>query len=354
MEGPYFDPQHLPKRRFAPKDKWTKVLDQPIASTIGVPAGPLLNSKWVGLAAQLGFDVVTYKTIRSSEHPGHDHPNMVYVQLPESANLSSEIHSIDIPPQAMKDLAVTNSFGMPSRDRKFLEEDIPLAQSHLVEGQTMIVSVVGSTSSSSCGSSPSESDVTKNYTDFVRDFADVAKFAKNCGAKLIEANFSCPNVATGQGSIYQNPKSVSDIASHIVEAIGDTPLILKVGTFDDVELMRSIFLAAQQAKVRAICGINSVSMSVSHPVTKLPALGPTRLKSGVCGGPIRPAALNFIKNAKKIMTTEGITMELIGCGGITLPEHFNEFTQEGAVAALSATGMMWDPLLAARYHNLYV
>jgi dihydroorotate dehydrogenase (NAD+) catalytic subunit len=43
----------------------------------------------------------------------------------------------------MKNLAVTNSFGMPSRTPQYLREDIPKAQASLKEGQMMIVSVVG-------------------------------------------------------------------------------------------------------------------------------------------------------------------------------------------------------------------
>ena len=51
----------------------------------------------------------------------------------------------------MKDLAVTNSFGMPSRDRQFLKQDIPLANSKLKDGQVMIVSVVGTPPEGTCG-----------------------------------------------------------------------------------------------------------------------------------------------------------------------------------------------------------
>jgi hypothetical protein len=38
-------------------------------------------------------------------------------------------------------------------------------------------------------------------------------------------------------------------------------------------------------------------------------------------------------------------------GGITIPEHFNQFLNSGADIALSATGMMWNPYLAAQFHQ---
>ncbi len=102
----------------------------------------------------------------------------------------------------------------------------------------MIVSVVG-TPPTSCNS-PSN-----DYTEFVKDFVEVATFAKDCGAKIIEANFSCPNVATGEGQIYQNPNSVLDIASNITQAIGDVPLVIKIGSYQDRELMKTVLKNAR-------------------------------------------------------------------------------------------------------------
>lgn len=51
-----------------------------VASRIGVPAGPLLDSRWTSLAASLGYDIVTYKTIRTAASAGHAPPNVLYLQ----------------------------------------------------------------------------------------------------------------------------------------------------------------------------------------------------------------------------------------------------------------------------------
>ena len=37
----------------------------PVGSPLGIAAGPLLNGKWILYYAALGFDVLTYKTVRS-------------------------------------------------------------------------------------------------------------------------------------------------------------------------------------------------------------------------------------------------------------------------------------------------
>jgi len=73
------------------------------ASLLGIASGPLLDSRWVEAAAKLGFDILTYKAIRSYEHKGHPLPNMV----------------------KLEDGAYTNSFGMPSMLPQYLREDIP-------------------------------------------------------------------------------------------------------------------------------------------------------------------------------------------------------------------------------------
>lgn len=336
-EGPFFSGV-IPERKMLPKEKWIDFLGYSVASRIGIPAGPLLTSRWIDLAGKLGFDIPIYKTIRSTEHPCHPLPNMVYVDT--HGMIQNEKHPqnallVRHPSSNLEELAVTNSFGMPSKSPQFLHEDIPRANACLQEGQVMVVSVVGSV----------RSDCT-----FMQDFVKVAQLAKDSGAKIIEANFSCPNVGKSEGCLYMSPTTVAEIGKAIAKAIAPIPLIIKVGVFSSEEHMREVFTAAAKAGIRAISGINTVSMAVVDAAGN-PALGPNRPTSGICGGPIRQVALHFMESAAKINRTEKLDLTLIGVGGITLPEHFDLFFDAGADAAMSATGMMWDPYLAARYHQ---
>lgn len=337
--GPFFKGP-LPKRVLPPKDQWIDFLGHSVASPIGVPAGPLLTARWIELAGHLGFDIPTYKTIRSAEHPCHPLPNMVYVDThgmipqgvkPQPATLTTK------PASHIEQLAVTNSFGMPSKSREFLLEDIPRANASLKEGQVMVVSVVGT---------------QRSQMTFLEDFVAAALLAKEAGAKIIEANFSCPNVDKSAGCLYMSPITVTDIGSALVKAIAPIPLIIKIGTFASENQLREVFCAAARCGIRAISGINTISMSVIDQ-KGLPALGPQRLTSGICGGPIRQVALHFIHHAQQINQQEKLDLTLIGVGGITLPEHFDQFLDTGADIAMSATAMMWDPYLAARYHQLH-
>ncbi|MCI0382590.1 MAG: dihydroorotate dehydrogenase [Chlamydiae bacterium] len=333
--GPFFEGE-FPERIFPPKEKWIKFLDFDLASPIGIPAGPLLNSKWVDFAAKFGFDVLTYKTIRSYEHSAHPLPNVIYVDT-QGMVTSQKIpkRAISRPmPDRIEELSITNSFGNPSRSPEYLMKDIEKANRSLQKGQILIVSIFGS---------------HRPHIELEQDFLSAARLAKEAGAKIIEANFSCPNVTKSEGMLYMSSESVFKLASVLVKELRPIPLIIKTGYFLNKEQMHDVFVSAARAGVRAICGINTISMEVVDDKGK-PALNSNRLTSGICGATIKEVALAYIREAKSINTKEKLDLTILGCGGIVLPEHFDEFLDAGANIAMTATGMMWDPYLAARFH----
>lgn len=336
-EGPFFEGE-LPKRVWPPKERWFDFLGTPIASQLGVAAGPLLNSRWVGLAAQLGYDLLTYKTIRSHASAGHPLPNMLYVETEgplRPDQFDSTLLTAKEQPADLESLAVTNSFGMPSKSPDFLREDIPRAYSLLSEGQALIISIVG----------------TPGRGDFLTDFLETAQIAKEAGATHIEANFSCPNVTSGEGELYTSPKEFFRFAKALVDAIAPIPLIVKMGALLDPLLLKEIAVGAARAGVRALAGINTVRMQVVNRQGGA-ALGQGRLYSGVCGAPIRAVGLEFIRLAHEVIQSERLDLTLIGVGGIVRPEEVDLYLEAGADFAQTATGMIWDPYLATRYHHL--
>jgi dihydroorotate dehydrogenase len=254
---------------------------------------------------------------------------MIYVEPS-----SEELALVSEEPKQLKDLMLTNSFGMPSRSPEFLLEDIDRANRSLGSGQAMIVSIVGT---------PNQG------VSFLQDFVRAAELAKGAGAKFIEANLSCPNVGKAEGQLYTDPNAVYDFAHAIAKAIHPIPLILKTGVFPSEDSMQSALEAAARAGAKGISGINSVSYHVVDQNGK-PALGEHRLTSGVCGAPIRSKAVEFLRTASSIIRKEKLDLELLGCGGVVLADHFDELLAAGAKIAMSATGMMWDPFLALRHH----
>ena len=59
----------LPRVRRLPSAPGGKLFGHMLNSQLGIASGPLLNSKWVEVYARVGYDVLTYATVRSSEVP---------------------------------------------------------------------------------------------------------------------------------------------------------------------------------------------------------------------------------------------------------------------------------------------
>lgn len=337
-EGPFFTGPY-PERNIPPKEKWVDFLGFKVASRLGVPAGPLLNSRWIDFAAKMGFDILTYKTIRSLSYAGHAMPNVIFVEAPQINASIKSLKRREANPSTLDEISITNSFGMPSRTPEYLRKDIPLAQKALKPGQLLIVSITGTLAKGG----------TKEA--YFQDFVDTALLAKECGAQVIEANFSCPNVSKEEGCLYTDSETVFALAKQLTTSLKGTPLIIKVGLLPNREMLYKLLYKATQAGVAAVSGINSISLPVVDS-KGLPALGSNRLTSGICGSSIRNEALNFVKLAKEIIDREKLGLTLIGVGGVVLPEHFEHFFSAGADCVQSATGMMWDPYLALRYEAL--
>lgn len=333
-EGPFYSGK-IPHRI---GDEKYDFLGYKVASRIGVFAGPLLNSRWIKLAADLGYDLLTYKTIRSHEFAGHPLPNIVYVdETPlDPTRLPAHLIKTEKEPP-LERLGITNSFGMPSRSEAYLHEDIPKASQLLGRGQALIVSVTGTMTPG------------MSRANYIQDFINAARLAEKSGAKIIEANFSCPNVSEEEGALYLHPEACFEVASRIVENI-TKPLIIKVGYFPDKKILAKTLVALSCAGVKAVAGINSLSLKVLNSKGE-PALGKGRLTSGICGAPIRECALQFVTDARFIIAKEKIPLMLIGGGGIMEPSHFDDFFNAGADFAFVATGMMWRPLLAHEYKS---
>src|SRR5262245_3560124 len=71
--------EHAPEATHVPVPdvggEWT-FCGLPVASPLGIAAGPLLNSRWLLYYASLGFDVLTYKTVRSGHRECYPLPNL--------------------------------------------------------------------------------------------------------------------------------------------------------------------------------------------------------------------------------------------------------------------------------------
>lgn len=345
--GPYFVGQLPDLAELNAALPPVEFLGKQLNSTLGIPAGPLLNSAYIKLYADLGFDVLTYKTVRTGAHPSHPFPNVRAVATWEDwfratngakPNLTAATDLDESQP--LLDLSITNSFGMPSKNPAIWREDIAVAKAGLNAGQMLVVSVVGTAQAGG------------TLADMADDFGQAAAWAAEAGADAIEANLSCPNVKGSEGSLYQSPVAVKTVAAALHRALGNTPFLLKMGFIEDMNLVEQVVSGAKEGGAAGIAAINTIPANVYDNAGAQALPGDGRLVSGICGAGIKPAGLKMSANllaAREKLGLRSPDLVIVGVGGVMTAADALEYLQLGADGVQSGTGAMWQPHLAADF-----
>ncbi len=315
-------------------------LGQRIAYPLGIPAGPLLDSKYVKGAFDKGFDVAVYKTVRADEFPCHPFPNVLAVKVEGDLTLEKAAKPLVANDLYEEPLSITNSFGVPSRPVSVWQEDAKKGIASERTGQVMVLSFMGTVKAG------------QTSEEFVADFARAAELSAATGAKILEANLSCPNIGD-EGLVCYNLDMTARVCEAIRAKIGDTPLILKVGYYKDNESIERLAGVAQQY-AQAISSINTISAPIVNEKGEqaLPG-GPTRMRSGVCGHAIKWAGLDMVRRLVAIREKSGASWQIVGVGGVMSPADFKEYRDAGADVVMTATGAMWNPYLAKEIKEVY-
>ena len=313
-------------------------LGTPMYSPFGIPAGPLLNAKYVTSALYKGFDIVTYKTQRSTPFSVNAFPNVLYID--GDGDLTLDVASRPVlgttTPKTTDPtkFTITNSFAVPSLGPDFWVPDFKKTLAATARGQMVIMSVQGTIQ-------PGFSN-----EDYYEDFAITTRLAAKAGARAIEVNLSCPNVAS-EGVICYNIEAVTQITSRAKKAAGPTPLLVKIGYYtpQQQDLLENI-VGAIAPYVDGICSINTIAAPVVNEQGEQALPGPNRLRSGLCGAGIKWAGLDMVHRLAKLRTKLGLRYEIIGVGGVMTPADYHQYIEAGADVVQSATGAMWNPDLA--------
>ncbi len=316
----------------------------PVNLPFGIPSGPLLNSHYLKAAFEKGFDVLHYKTQRTGFFPVNDFPNVLFVHPRGDLTLEKAKQALigdTQTPSSLSQLSITNSFGIPSRGPEYWQEDMKKALSYVKNGQLLIGSVVGT--------------IREGMTEetYFNDFALAAKLAAETGIKVIEINLSCPNVAS-EGVICYTREFVKKITQRSKEAIGDIPLIVKVGYYslEQEELLMTIINDISPF-ISGIAAINTISATVVTKNGKQALPGKGRLKSGICGASVKWAGIDMVKRLKIIREKVKKEFAIIGVGGVMTAKDYGDYQDVGADLIQSATGAMWNPFLAQEIKATY-
>jgi dihydroorotate dehydrogenase len=310
----------------APKESFLGI---PVHVPFGIPAGPLVNGAYVRAALDYAYDLVIYKTVRTAARSSHAWPNIVPVDV--SGDLTPErgangVRAIDAFSHRP---AITNSFGVPSAHPESWQRDLEETVKAARLGQVVIGSFQGTTGG--------------DADDYVRDFALAARLTAETGVPVLEANLSCPNEGTASLLCYD-----IDRVKRVVTAIREvttTPLVLKMAYFDNQEMLER-FVTEIGSLADGLAMINTISAKVIDDAGNPRLPGEGRQYSGICGGPIRWAGLDMVRRVRELRERYGMTFGIIGVGGCMDHHDYRMYREAGADAVMSATGAMWNPLLA--------
>ena len=242
-------------------------LGQPVNLPFGIPAGPLLNSRFTTAAFRMGFDLATYKTVRSRAWGCNPFPNVLAVH-PKSADGSLTPGSAELDEGVLADtnyetpISISNSFGVPSQSPDVWQPDMRAAIEAAGPGQVLVPSFQGSRVE---GMSEEE---------YIADHATTARLVKETGAKLMVMNTSCPNEGHNR-LLCHNPLLVGRITEAVKQEIGDIPLMVKLAYIPsdgDLELM--VRSTVGHGTVQGFSTINTISAKLADatPVVRVTLL----------------------------------------------------------------------------------
>lgn len=304
----------------------------------GIPAGPLLNGEFVAAAFAMGFDVNVFKTVRTREYGCHPWPNVLGVEVAGKLSFRKAQGKLVARNKYKQPLSITNSFGVPSPDPDFWQEDMAKAVKAVGKGQVMVGSFQGTKKEGG------------NAGDLIADYVLGAKLVKEAGARILEANLSCPNEGTADLLCFDTARVV-EIATRIKDEIGETPLLLKLAYFKDQEHLRD-YVKRVGKIADGFSVINTIAAEIVDEGGKQALPGEGRLRSGVCGAAIKWAGLEMVERIVKLRDEFDLDLTVVGVGGVTVAGDYGEYRRAGADCVMSATGAMWNPYLAQEIWEL--
>lgn len=293
----------------------------PVRSPLGVPAGPLLNSRWCLYYASLGFDVLTYKTVRTQRRDCYPVPNLMPV---DARAINDSGGCVDAMEEMRKNWAV--SFGMPSASPDVWRRDVEITRKELPSYKLLCVSIVGS------------DQPGWTLDDLAADYALAARWAVESGADCIEANFSCPNVSSCDGQLYLDASSAKIVAAAIRDMIGKRPLILKIGHIASDGQIDQLLDG-----VGKVATAFSMTNTIASRVRRGKGYAFDGQQRGISGAAIRDESVRQITRFTQAIKDRKLLSKTIGVGGIFTATDAKAYLEAGAHACHLATAIMLQP-----------
>ena len=331
-----------------------------IHSQIGMPATVwTANSQYIKRWAELCFDVITYKTVRTYAQAANGPPNVLYIpnitKPLEIGEFKEKGITLSADPAVYPDLnngliTIVNSVGIPSLAVELWQEDVRRTKSLLGKGKFLIVSVVGT------GDTPEE---------VIQDFVNCILHAASCEPDAIEINGSCTNLLAGrrrrlEAVVFKDVNLATEILRRAKLALKDAkkdhiPILLKIGYLNPERLQHLV----KKTKTY-LDGYTAINTEPFKMYRELPTddnkphyLFPDpRHTAGVSGIAIKNYALQVISNLN-LLRQRSDEYAIIGTGGVSTAEDFIAFRNAGADVVQCCTAANSDPFIAVKARDAF-
>ena len=307
----------------------TDFLGRRVIAPVRIEPGPAYGSRNLLRAMELGWPILSQKTVRMRFYPGK-HEDKRY---PNVAPCEGSLEEGFVVSDSFTGTA-TNAFAMGSwsayggedeRDVGWVNDLKPFAR-NLPEGKMLIISVVYNADA-------------KSNEEIIKQYAEAAFTAKKAGAHAAEANLSCPNTVGKADDLYKDANFSAKILGAMRDRVGpDFPLGLKVGYDKGYGP-----LVEETARfVDYYTGINAIGGEVKYPDGSL-AL-PQTPKSGIGGAAIKHFGLEAAK--KLVHAAKKHDKKTISAGGITIADDALEyFNVAGSDVVGVASAAIFRPII---------
>lgn len=320
----------MPRVRRLPTGPGSYLLGSPVNSPIGVAAGPLLNSKWVEGYSRLGFDVLTYSTVRSRFQPAHALPNIRHVETREQYAVAPRR------PHANGSPTLAVSTGTPSMDPDVWRKDMRRAKERLGPGQILIASVLGTP------------DTGGDAESLIADYTRCAVWAAEAGADVIEVHLVAPNRFGEPGQMIYESIPLSARILYRIRTTLALPVIAKLGVFRTPRLLH-------ETATKLAPWASGFTLVPSIPRRVLDEEGNAAFEGrewvDVVGASTYTVCARQVEELIAWRKAGAWDHAILAIGGITTVERARDLLAEGATVAMVDTAAIFDPLFAVRFRS---
>ncbi len=320
----------LPRRPSRlPPGPGAQLFDYRLNSPLGIGAGILLNSKWVDAYAHLGFDVLTYATVRSAARPAYPLPNITPAESRDEVVVARRTGEVTAPN------LLALSTGSPSQEPDVWRKDVRRAKERIGSGQILVVSVIGTPAPDGEGDA------------LATDYAQCATWATESGADAIEVHLAWPRPETADGRMVYDDLRLSAYILDRVRAAVRVPIVAKLGGFRSARVLHET-LTKLAPWVHGFVLVHGIRRRLVDESGNPFFADKDRAVTRVIGPDTFTLCSRQVEEGIAWRKAGAWPRALLALGGIASVDQVRSTLRAGADVALVDTAALVDPLFAVR------